>query len=192
MVERPELAVWIARVATGWSRIEERLGYIIVQLLGAEAHTGMKMYQALSGAGAQKAVLRALARDRLSQEMQDELEALLSDYKKVAGKRNKIVHGHWDTSENHPDELVWTDAADAALNYSEFWAGWAAAPDKNKRFEFARNFKGREIKRLLYSTKDFDEVIREIIVIGTKLSNFSRAVENLNSAPRKETSVRGK
>jgi len=102
MKERPDLAVFIARVAVGWSRVEERLGYIIVQLLRAEAHTGMKMYQALTSSAAQFGVLRAVARDRLDKDMQDKLEELLADYKKVAKQRNKIVHGHWDTSEQHP------------------------------------------------------------------------------------------
>ena len=76
MSAHPELAVLIARITTGWSRIEERLGFLI-ELLGAHAHTGMQLYQALSGAASQKAVLRAVARDRLSADAMDKLEEIL-------------------------------------------------------------------------------------------------------------------
>jgi hypothetical protein len=189
MTLRPELAVLIARVATGWSRVEERVGYIIVQLLRAEAHTGIKMYQALSSSAAQKAVLRAVARDRLSQEMQDRLESLLAEIRALARRRNDIVHGHWDTSPDHLKELVWTDAADAALSYSEFWSGYNAATDFQKQIDFARDFKGREPKRLLYSKDDFEDVLAKMTVLGSKLAMFSLDIQKLNGPPRDQASV---
>lgn len=189
MVQRPQLAVLIARVATGWSRVEERLGFIIVQLLRAEAHTGMKMYQALTSSASQFSVLRAVARDRLDTEMQQRLDDLLADYKKVARKRNKIVHGHWDTSPQHPNELVWTDAADEALSYSEFWAGYNGASDFAGQMNFARSFKGGQHNRLLYGEADFEAVLSEMTVIATRLSDFSIEVEKLHRPVRAKAEI---
>ena len=91
MTARPELAVLIARVATGWTHIETFYGYLVVQLLASHAHTGVKMYKALSGSAAQRAVLRAVARDRLPQHQLDELEAILRTTKSVGTKRNNVV-----------------------------------------------------------------------------------------------------
>src|SRR5205823_9088854 len=45
---RPELASFIARVATLWSRVEERLGTMITELLGADPRLGMTMFRAVS------------------------------------------------------------------------------------------------------------------------------------------------
>lgn len=152
----------------------------------------MKMYQALSGAAAQKAVLRALARDRLSKALQDELELILSAVKKAAGKRNNIVHGHWYLSENHPDELVWAAASEELLGYSEFWSGYNRHPEQEKKIRFALDFRGKPAARLLYNKKDFEEVLAEITLVGSKLANFNIAVEKLHRFAGKQASVGGK
>jgi len=163
MEERPALAVYIARVATGWSRIEERIGFLIVELLGAEAHTGMKMYQALSGSAAQQAVLRAVARDRLSRAMQDELEEILQAFKNAARKRNKVVHGIWHFSEALPDALVWCDSADSLLSHSEFWTGWNSHKTEADQVAWALSAKAsRPPHYLTYDQRDFEEILMEM------------------------------
>ena len=169
----------IARIATGWSRVEERLGSIVVRLLQAEAHTGMKMYQALTSSASQRAVLRAVARDRLNQEMMDRLEALLSEHKVAARKRNKVVHGHWYVSDDHPNELVWTDAADELLGYSEFSSGWSASADMTAKMAFAQRF-SREPKRLLYNEQEFEEILSEFIDVANALTLFNMEIAKLN------------
>jgi hypothetical protein len=94
MTQRPKLAVLIARVATGGSRVEERLGFIIVQLLRAEAHTGMKMYQALTGSASQS--VSCVLSPVIAQYRHDSSNLRpFGRLQKVARQRNKIVHGHW-------------------------------------------------------------------------------------------------
>jgi hypothetical protein len=194
MVERPELAAMIARVAVGWSRTEERLGHLIVHLLRAEAHTGMKMYQALTGSAAQLAVLRAVARDRLDRAWQDKLETILAAYKKAAKKRNNVVHGHWYVSDRHPQELVWGDPANEMIGHSEFWAGYTAhAADPGKQMEWLKTYKRERPPHLLYNKQDFQDILEEMMEVAEELRSFALLLQNHLSDPLgNETSLSGK
>ena len=137
MQQRPALALLIAQIATNWTRIEELLGRSLTQLLGAEAKSGMIMYQALSGSASRTAVLKAVAKYR-SPTIATELENVLTPVRRAAGKRNDIIHGHWFYSDDHPDDLVWLASKDDLVSYSEFWAGYNADPDHQKQIDFAK------------------------------------------------------
>ncbi len=191
MEARPELAVLVARVATGWSRVELSFGHLVVELLGAHAHAGMKMYKALSGAAAQRAVLRAVARDRLPASLIDELEALLRTAKSVGSKRNDVVHGLWETSEQMPDALVWCDSADHLLTHSEFWAGWLSR-DEGDRLEWAATkFKGEGPRYLVYERQDFENILAEINLLLSRLMTFMHECMKLREAPGDKSSLTG-
>jgi hypothetical protein len=172
MVARPELAVYIARVATGWSRVEERIGFIIVQLLGADAHVGMKMYRALSGSASQLAVLRAVARDTLTKEMQDRLEGILTHMRGAAKRRNNVVHGQWSISDSHPNELVWVDSGDSLMDHSEFWTGWLSRPEDERYDWIVREYRGRRLPYLLYEEADFEDILSDFQVLLAKMIAF--------------------
>jgi hypothetical protein len=179
MEARPKLAVLVARIATGWSRVEQSFGFLAVQLLGAHAHTGMKMYKALSGAAAQRAVLRAVARDRLPTELVDELEALLRLTKRVGSKRNGVVHGIWEVSDQMPEALIWCDSADSLLSASEFWAGWLSR-DKSQRLQWAsREYNGKGPPYLVYERPDFESILDEINVLQARLMSFTNSCMKL-------------
>jgi hypothetical protein len=176
MRQRPELAVLIARIAIGWSDTERRLGMLLVEMLGADARTGMKMYQALSGAASQKAVLRAVARDRLTAHGMDQLEQVLSEYKKVARQRNDVVHGVWEVSDTHPDALVWCDSADYLMSHGEFWAGYRSHSDEHKRIEYLRDYKGEWPTRLLYVESDFLDILDRMTDAARSIQSFTLAI----------------
>lgn len=183
MVERPDLAVYIARIATGWSRVEQGLGNLVVQFLGAHAHTGIKMYEALSGSASKLAVLRAVARDRLSRDQLDQLEEVLRSVKSVGRKRSKVVHGLWEISDQLPRALVWCDSADAALSNSEFWAGWLSR-DLDERFQWAANLHaGHGPRYFVYEERDFQEIVDEIQSLLARLLILLHDAMKLNEPP---------
>jgi hypothetical protein len=169
---RPELAACIARVAVLWSRVEERLGCITVDLLGAEPIAGLRMYEALTSSADRVAVLRAVAHDRLDEEKRDRLEALLSRYAEARWKRNKVIRGHWYVSDEHPDELVWADPADEAVDAGDFWSGFRARGDFRNQLEFARQYKRRRPDYLLFNKAEFEEILDEIRGVGFALTDF--------------------
>jgi hypothetical protein len=169
---RPELATCIARVAVLWSRVEERLGCITVHLLGAEPIVGTRMYEALTSSADRVAVLRAVARDRLGEEMRDKLEGLLTRYAEARWKRNKVIRGHWYVSDEHPDELVWADPADETVDAGEFWSGFKAKDDFRAQLQFARSYKRRRPDYLLFNKQEFEAILDEIRSVGYALTEF--------------------
>jgi len=175
MRARPELAVFVARVAIGWSDVERRLGSLLVKLLGADARTGMKMYRALSGAASQKAVLRAVARDRLNSEALQRLEVILSEFKKVAGLRNNVIHGAWEISDDHPDALVWQDSAEYLDSHGEFWAGYYSHADERERMAWLQAYDGFP-QRFLYFERDFQDILDRMTELARMLQGFTLAL----------------
>ena len=169
---RPQLATCIARIAVLWSRVEERLGCITVQLLGAEPIAGTRMYEALTSSADRVAVLRAVARDRLGDEMREKLEALLTRYAEARWKRNKVIRGRWYVSDDHPDELIWADPADESVDAGEFWSGFMATDDFREQLQFARGYKRRRPDYLLFNKQEFEAILDEIRGIGFALTEY--------------------
>lgn len=180
---RPQLAACIARVAVLWSRVEERLGRITVRLLGAEPIVGLHMYEALTSSADRVAVLRAVARDRLDEEMLKKLETLLGRYAEARWKRNKVIRGHWYVSDEHPDELVWADPADEAVDAGDFWAGFKSHDDFRGQVEFARNYKRRRPDYLLFGKNEFEAILDEIRGVGFALTDFCVDLEDHEQRP---------
>jgi hypothetical protein len=176
--KRPTLATCIARIAVLWSRVEERLGCITVQLLGAEPIVGTRMYEALTSSADRVAVLRAVAQDRLDEDKRKKLEALLSRYAEARWKRNKVIRGHWYVSDEHPDELVWADPADEAVDAGDFWTGFKSSDDFRRQLEFARSYKRRRPDYLLFNKADFETILDEIRGVGFALTDFCVDLED--------------
>lgn len=185
MQQRPNLAILVAQIATNWTRIEELLGRTLTQLLGAEAKSGMVMYQALSGGASRTSVLRAVARYR-SAVIAAELETVLAAVRTTGGKRNDIIHGHWFYSDDHPDDLVWLASKHDLISYSEFWAGYNANPEHQKQIEFAKGFQAKRRDYRLYKEADFKSVLSEILLLGGRIVGFNVECEKLNRATDKE------
>jgi len=179
---RPQLATCIARIAVLWSRVEERLGCITVALLGAEPIVGTRMYEALTSSADRVAVLRAVAQDRLDAQMRARLEELLERYAEARWKRNKVIRGHWYVSDDYPDDLVWADPADEAVDAGEFWSGFAAHGDFRSKLKFARSYERRRPEYLLFSRQEFEGLLDEIRDVGFALTDFCADIEHRSEA----------
>jgi hypothetical protein len=175
---RPQLAACIARVAVLWSRVEERLGCITVTVLGAEPIAGLRMYEALTSSADRVAVLRAVAQDRLDEKMRARLDELLERYAEARWKRNKVIRGHWYVSDDYPDELVWADPADEAVDAGEFWSGFSASGDFRDQLQFARSYERRRPDYLLFNKQEFEAILDEIRGVGFALTDFCVDVEH--------------
>jgi hypothetical protein len=188
---RPQLATCIARIAVLWSRVEERLGCITVQLLGAEPIVGTRMYEALTSSADRVAVLRAVARDRLDDEMREKLEALLTRYGDARWKRNKVIRGHWYVSDDHPDELVWADPADESVDAGEFWSGFKASGDFREQLEYARSYKRRRPDYLLFDKQEFEAILDEIRGVGFALTEYCVDLRDRERSTTEKAKVEG-
>jgi hypothetical protein len=124
LVERPQLATQIAVIAAIWTRIENGWGVVLAEMLDTEARVGVTMYLALSGSAAQRAVLQAVAEDRLPDELKANFAELLKIQKGPATERNTIVHGQWGGVKGDLKGLIlgegdWGAKATAAINHHE-------------------------------------------------------------------------
>ena len=189
--QRPALATRIARIAVLWSRVEERLGCVTVQLLGAEPIAGTRMYEALTSSADRVALLRAIAQDRLDEEMRGRLESLLVRYADVRWKRNKVVRGYWYVSDEHPDDLVWADPADEAVDAGAFWSGFRASNDFRTKLEYASSYRRKRPDYLLFNKEELDAIIDDIRSIGYALADFCVDLQDREPARRSEVKVKG-
>jgi hypothetical protein len=175
---RPQLAACIARVAVLWSRVEERLGCITAGILGAEPVVGTRIYEALTSSADRIAVLRAVAHDRLDEKMRGRLEDLLARFAEARWKRNKVIRGHWYVSDDHPEDLVWADPADEAVDAGAFWSGFAASGDFRSQLQFARSYERRRPEYLLFNKQELEEILDEIRSVGFALTDFALDIEH--------------
>lgn len=180
---RPELAVFIARIATFWSRIEERLTHIATQMLGAEPHAGMRMFQVLPSSTDRIAMLRALALDCLAKDMQERLDELVIRYREAEWKRDKVVRGHWYVSDDHPDALVWADPADEISGATEFWSGYRTAVGLADQLRFARDFSRPRPEYLLFDRDEFSTILEEIRSLSFALTDFNLDLAESRNQP---------
>ena len=179
MERRPELAACIARIATLWSKIEERLVQTITQLLAVSPHAGMRMFQAMPSSADRIAILRAVALDALDKGMQERLEDLLGLYRQAEWERDKVVRGHWYVSDDHPDSLVWADPGDELTGVSDFWSGFRSAIAFEDQLKFARDYAGPRPDYFLFDKAEFEGILETLRVLGFALTDFNIDVADL-------------
>jgi hypothetical protein len=170
---RPELSACIARIATFWSRIEERLAQTATHLLGAEPHAGIRMFQALPASSDRIAMVRALALDALSKEALHRLDELMVRYREAEWKRDKVVRGHWYVSDDHPDALVWADPADEITEASAFWSGYRSSKGFEDQLRFARDYERQRPDYFLFDKAEFESILEEFRALGFALTDFN-------------------
>jgi len=180
---RPELATCIARVATFWSRIEERLAQAIAQLMEAQPSAGMSLLQALPASNDQLALARTLARERLDEAHCGRFEDLLRRYEDAEWKRNKVVRGHWYVSDDHADALVWADPAEELSKATDFWTGFQAASAFGDQVKFARDYARPRPEYLLFDKSDFETILEEIRGLGFALTDFALEIAESRKQP---------
>ncbi len=186
---RPELSAYIARIVSLWSRIEERLGSMIVRLLGAEMQIGMTMLQAQPSTADRMAMLRTLARERLNKDMQKRLDELLIRYSDAEWKREKVIRGHWYLSDDHPDALVWADPADKYLSEGEFWAGFKASGGFGEQVKFAREYARPRPEYWLFDKAEFESILLEFRELGLDLTDFIMELSDAENSQRDRASL---
>ena len=114
--KNPELATKIAEIVSSWSMVENNIATIFIMLIGGRSDAAMAIYQALEGAGAKDAALRAVARNTLSGQRLSLFEVVTKLVKRVAKQRNTVVHGLIGTSEQVPGSILIISQRDMAAH----------------------------------------------------------------------------
>jgi hypothetical protein len=110
----PEFAVLIALTAATWQGVENELGTIFTVLLGGDEGAALEIFHSLIDRNLRKQALEAVAKNRLPRELLDAVTALFESARRLAGRRNDVVHATWITIPNRPNALMRVDPADTS------------------------------------------------------------------------------
>jgi hypothetical protein len=109
LMERPDVAAWVAQCIANWSWVDSATGTLFVNLVGTNMSAGAILYAEMTSALAKDRSLRALGLARLEKADIPLLEALMSLLKSGQATRDKLAHWYWGVCEQIPDGLVLVD-----------------------------------------------------------------------------------
>ena len=121
------IAAELMRFMATWTYADHLRSRIVTKLIDGVFISVSAMISAVNNAGARRAAISALAKERLSGEDLELFKAVMSEVAEVETVRGDNAHGLWCFSERLPHHLVLANPADAA----EFEAHWV---DATKRF----------------------------------------------------------
>lgn len=114
LVKHPDLAAIIADVISLGARAEHQWAEILVHLLRADPKTGMAMYAEVSSAEAQRAMLLAAAKARLSKKDYLLVSAVMAACAPARRIRNHFAHRLWGHADQISDGLLLIDPEELA------------------------------------------------------------------------------
>jgi len=162
---RPDLAIQIAHVAAAWGHLERQIELLVLVMLGTEARIGHAIYSALTGSGAQRATIDAIAKVTLSETEQEALTKIWSDFSARGKERNRVVHGIWAKCDEFPKHIILMDLEPWIAALARFEAKASKSDADLAAIEKARSTG----KHLLYSLKDFEDVQDRMVKLASRV-----------------------
>jgi hypothetical protein len=146
LILRPTLALKIGLIAASWQRADDLLGLIFAHTLGGQESAALEVFHALIDRNLKKEALLAVAKNRLSMEVQERIAAAFEKARRLARARNNIVHASWAAIHERPESLMTYDPGAYAARKSLVLFGHAEI--YQTIWDFTE-----------YSERDFDAII---------------------------------
>jgi hypothetical protein len=109
LLRHPEFARKIAMIAASWQGVDNELASIFTILLADYEGAALEIFTAFIDQSLRKQALLTVAKDRLPQELLAVVVKLFEDARRMAGRRNEVIHATWATTTTRPDSLIWVD-----------------------------------------------------------------------------------
>lgn len=159
LAERPQLAASAMEAIHAWAEYETAMGRLVAYMIGSEAEPAIAILQSIvSGPGKADAV-RAVAKAKLSEDLQDWLSAILRHARQVADRRHALAHHLWGVTPELPSALLLANPRDSiqqsVLTVKAIEAMYGPNPPKAAHDEGLR-FDPAKIQ--VWCEKDFLEV----------------------------------
>jgi hypothetical protein len=108
--ERPEHAAKLGIIVSLSAMLESQLGHLLALMSGGSASITVALFQAVTSASAQRAMLARAAERRLSPEDNARFKQLMDQLRAGYKERSGLVHGLWGTSDAYPEDAIWIPA----------------------------------------------------------------------------------
>jgi hypothetical protein len=112
VVERANLGISIANIASHWTKLESTLSLMYTYLLFGQEETAFRFYHQLIDLNLRKNAFMSGAEDKLPKELIDEIDKFYSEVRRLAKARNTVIHGTWAIVESKPNSLLLCDPKD--------------------------------------------------------------------------------
>lgn len=168
---KPGFAEKSALIAAAWQRVEMRLAMAFVFMLDSQQVAALEIYSSLIDRNLRKQAFLAVAKDALSSELVLEGVSLYEDARRLAGRRNDIVHASWVTLEKRPNSIFRMEPKDEMRLLHSF-------PKNGYQFECTLTE---------YMGADFDNLVDDIKIFFARCDAHAwavaRAVRKLEPKP---------
>lgn len=109
LADKPDLAILVTQIFSTWARIEQRLSFLLVRVLGADAAPALAMFETLTAQHLQIGALLAAAEATLSADDFDVFQAAISVADSAQAPRNHLAHWAWGGCKQRPALLTLAD-----------------------------------------------------------------------------------
>lgn len=164
---RPELAAEIGIIIAMWAEIECGLGLLLARLMGADAETGITIYNVIRSDAGKLEVLGQIAKERFGGAYSEEVKLLSEKLRARSLERNRIAHGLWGISQAHPDALVHLEPKDKLR-----WRSAIYASPTRLGGEEAPRVLSLQPQLMIYNKRDFLEIQNRIEATAELLSTL--------------------
>lgn len=179
----PILAVKAMRVIADWAKLENRVGYVLVTMLGTNPAPAAAMFGALTSNAAQTAAMRAVADLVLGEAEKELFEALMSLFSSAAKERNKIAHWIWGHADNLENELLLFDPV-VLLNYNVILTEFLFSSAPFTLLASAHKIPPfPDDKVLVYTATDFENLSTRIVRLTEHFQQFDKLLVPHGNVP---------
>lgn len=128
VLERPRHAEGIGLVASEWAALEEQLILMFTYALFKDGsmevsettHVAWRAWDAMESLKARLDFIESVSERRMDAELFAEFVGTIKpEIRKRAQERNRIVHGHWNTCNQFPDDIILWVPGGKHLRYSQ-------------------------------------------------------------------------
>lgn len=176
---RPDLAVLVSGAIGRWALVEQRIGWLLVRILGADAKPALEMFLAITQV-AQIDALKAAARSVLQGETLEFFEAVMKVISSQAKNRNKLVHWLWGYTPELEDALLIANPVEVLRNtieqerYNSDPHKWFAETGHSE--QQLEQILGFDNAIYVYRKTDLDHLIRDFDEVSEIAFLFGRMI----------------
>jgi len=121
VMQRPQIGIGIALVASHWAKVEQTLSMPFTVLLMGQEPSAFEAYHELFELNLRHKMFLAVARKKkLSKELIDEAMHIHAEARRISKSRNAVVHGIWSIVDDLPESGFLCDPAALGRRVDQF------------------------------------------------------------------------